>query len=77
MAFRFSAAILEKPDGSIETLYVGPDGDAAKQARDNCDKAGQVGVILNVRADRIKKNANNPKPAAKAAKKKAPRFIQD
>lgn len=71
MAFRFSAAVVLKPDGSIKTLYVGPDADAAKRARNDCDEPGEVGTIMNARAGSLKKNkgrAPEPKPAAKRVK---------
>lgn len=70
--FRVSVAILQKPDGSLKTLYVGPDGEAAKAARDNCDELGEVGTLINVRAGNLKSNREALKAAAKPAPEPAP-----
>jgi hypothetical protein len=65
--FRISVAVLQKPDGSVKALYVGPEGEEAKAARDACEEEGEVGTLINVRAGSLKKNKASDQPAAKTA----------
>jgi hypothetical protein len=54
--FRFSIAVHCSPEGKVTPLVVSDNADDAIQARNECDKPGEVGVILNIRPEKLRKN---------------------
>jgi hypothetical protein len=56
MAFRFSIAVHKAPDGTFTVLEAGEDADRALAARRDCELPGEVGVLINVAPDKLRKN---------------------
>lgn len=56
MAFRFSIAVHKSPEGKLTVLEAGEDADRVLAARRDCMAAGEVGVLINVAPEKLRKN---------------------
>jgi len=73
--FRFSIAVLKSPEGEIKVLAASDDAAEIKAARDSCEEPGEVGVLINVAPERLRKNRETPIQPAPAPKPTTKRKI--